>query len=1084
MALPRQIPTFEKKPIVRSEQAIVNAYTSIAGIYCFCFTLLFYTVARHPFLALVHLLALAVIIVNYIILKRTGRFKRAANIILATGTTVVLSLFATGGWALTGLLWPFAYLPFIFFLASGNDTLYWAAVLFAGCLLLVAFHVAGLISLPYSSIALGNFFAALFILMTCLYFFRQASQKAEDALRESESRIQTIFNSAPDAVIVMNGQGIIVQWNPRAETLFGWKAEEVSGRVLSDVIIPPRFREAHRRGLEHFLETGAGPVLNTTIEVQALNKNNDEFDVALSISPTQASEGFLFVGFLRDITLQKKADEQIRHLNATLEQRIAERTEQLRSSEKKYRELFQNNPMPMWVIDLPSFRFLNVNEAAIRHYGYSREEFLSMSALDIRPEEDQAPFAQLDRKPQHGSFYTGQWRHRKKDGSTISVEISSDEITFEGKKARLILSNDITDRLKAEKELRKSQELLQAIIDNSTAVIYIKNLKGQYLLVNRRFSELFHLNREYVLGKTDYDFFSKKDADAFRSMDEQVAAADHPVTAEEIAPHDDGPHTYISVKSTLHDSTGKPYAVFGISTDITDRKLIEEDLRKSLKEVSDYKYALDESSIVAITDQKGIIKYVNDKFCKISKYAPEELIGQDHRIINSGYHSKEFIRQLWTTIANGKIWRGELKNKAKDGSHYWVDTTIVPFLNEQEKPYQYVAIRVDITERKKTEEELQKVGLRYQTLVEQASDGIFICDEDRNYIDVNIRTCELIGYSKEELLQMNAAEHSAEEDNIAWPARRQILKTGITMLSERKMKRKDGSWIDLEVSVKSLPDNRLMGILRDISERKKTEQEIKELNETLEKKVTERTAQLEAANKELEAFTYSVSHDLRAPLRIIDGYANILVDDHKPALGDEGNRMLGIIMNNARRMGELIDDLLNLSRMGRKELTLQKINMEELVGLVIAELLSLNAHPPEIRLGALPPAEADSGLIRQVWGNLISNAIKYSGTREHPVIEIGSRKTHGEIIYFVKDNGVGFDMQYAHKLFGVFQRLHKLSEFEGTGVGLALVQRIIAKHGGRIWAEAEPDKGACFYFSLPLMYPFIYTSQQPDKHVQ
>jgi light-regulated signal transduction histidine kinase (bacteriophytochrome) len=211
-----------------------------------------------------------------------------------------------------------------------------------------------------------------------------------------------------------------------------------------------------------------------------------------------------------------------------------------------------------------------------------------------------------------------------------------------------------------------------------------------------------------------------------------------------------------------------------------------------------------------------------------------------------------------------------------------------------------------------------------------------------------------------------------------------------------------------------------------------------------------------------------VSHDLRAPLRIIDGYTEIIVSDYGKILDEEGNRLLGIVTANVRKMGRLIDDLLNLSRLGRKELTSHHIDMNQLVNSVMAEQIALKTKQYDIQIEKLEQTDADSSLIRQVWINLISNAIKFSAEKDQPSIKISSRHTGDEIIYSIQDNGVGFNMKYADKLFGVFQRLHKMTEFEGTGVGLALVQRIITRHGGRVWAEAEVDKGATLYFSLPL----------------
>lgn len=234
---------------------------------------------------------------------------------------------------------------------------------------------------------------------------------------------------------------------------------------------------------------------------------------------------------------------------------------------------------------------------------------------------------------------------------------------------------------------------------------------------------------------------------------------------------------------------------------------------------------------------------------------------------------------------------------------------------------------------------------------------------------------------------------------------------------------------------------------------------------TEQKKSRERIEQL---NQELESFSYSVSHDLRAPLRSIDGYTQILIEDYSHNLDDEGKRILNVVVNNARKMATLIDDLLNFSRIGRKDVAKVEVHMEQLVQSVLSELSSHEeGRQLQIKVNNLPDAQADPSLIRQVWVNLISNALKYTRKKPVTVIDIASSDTPGEIIYKITDNGTGFDMQYAHKLFGVFQRLHRQHEFEGTGVGLAIVHRIISRHGGRVWAEAAVDQGATFYFALP-----------------
>jgi PAS domain S-box-containing protein len=496
----------------------------------------------------------------------------------------------------------------------------------------------------------------------------------------------------------------------------------------------------------------------------------------------------------------------------------------------------------------------------------------------------------------------------------------------------------------------------------------------------------------------------------------------------------------------------------------------EEQLRASLKEITDLKAALDEHAIVAITDPQGKITYVNDKFCAISKYSRGELLGQDHRIINSGHHPKEFIRDLWTTIGRGKVWKGEIKNKAKDGSFYWVDTTIVPFLNADGKPRQYIAIRADITERKRAEEGRARLA----AIVNSSDDAIIGKTLEGIITSWNPGAEKMFGYSAAEaigqpMLMLFPRERVKEEEEIL----ARIARGETVEHFETVRVTKSGKLVNVSATISPIRDEngRITGaskIARDITERKQAENEIRRLNIELEGRVIARTAELAAANKELEAFSYSISHDLRAPLRAINGFAGIVLEDFGPQLPGEARGYLERIRNGGRRMGELIDDLLAFSRLGRQAVNRQAVDPAKIVREVLDELKpQQDGRQIEVRIGELPACQGDPALLKQVWVNLISNAIKYTRGREPAVVEIGSAgKNGGGICYFVRDNGAGFDMQYANKLFGVFQRLHRADEFEGTGVGLAIVQRIVHRHGGRVWAEAETGRGATFYFTL------------------
>jgi PAS domain S-box-containing protein len=318
----------------------------------------------------------------------------------------------------------------------------------------------------------------------------------------------------------------------------------------------------------------------------------------------------------------------------------------------------------------------------------------------------------------------------------------------------------------------------------------------------------------------------------------------------------------------------------------------------------------------------------------------------------------------------------------------------------------------------------------------------------------------LLGYTPEEIRNTSILPYFGDEDRITVETLSRSDKDKFSF--ETRLYCKDGSvkWLNWNVVSK---DGLWFANARDITDKKAADQEIRQLNADLKENI----AQLEATNNELESFSYSVSHDLRAPLRSINAYARIIAEDHQEELNEELLRLFGIIQRNAGKMGALIDHLLAFSRLGRRKVSKVPVALRELTEKVIKDLEEEDKGKAGIHVGSLPAVEGDPALLYQVLVNLISNAIKYSGKKAAPEIVIGSSETEDEFICYVKDNGTGFNMAYVHRLFSVFQRLHNDNEFEGTGVGLAIVQRIIVKHGGRVWAEGEPDKGATFYFSLP-----------------
>jgi len=380
-------------------------------------------------------------------------------------------------------------------------------------------------------------------------------------------------------------------------------------------------------------------------------------------------------------------------------------------------------------------------------------------------------------------------------------------------------------------------------------------------------------------------------------------------------------------------------------------------------------------------------------------------------------------------------------------------------------------IRREMLARGSSESDLREANRFLDSLIENLPVMIALKDADSlRYVRVNRTVEQLFGRSRAQLIGRNVYDFlPAEAADAVSASDREALKCdGVVDNQEHHV---HTATLGLRIfHTMKLPirdpvgrPQYVLSISTDITERKLAEQAIQELNSALLSKAE----QLTASNRDLESFSYSVSHDLRAPLRAIDGFAQMLEEDYGGRLDAEGMRYLGVIRTNTKRLGTLIDDLLEFSRLGRLPLSAQEINVESLVREVVAEALEGHPAAPLVAIGPLPPVWGDRTLLRQVWTNLIANAIKYSGKAAEPRIEVSGRQEAAENVYWVRDNGVGFDMEYANKLFGVFQRLHRADEFSGTGVGLAIVQRVVARHGGRVWADGKVDGGAMFSFSLP-----------------
>ena len=407
----------------------------------------------------------------------------------------------------------------------------------------------------------------------------------------------------------------------------------------------------------------------------------------------------------------------------------------------------------------------------------------------------------------------------------------------------------------------------------------------------------------------------------------------------------------------------------------------------------------------------------------------------------------------------------------KDRSVVWINLTVSAVCDASGRLKYFITVIEDVTERKNAEESLSQSEERYRAVVKQSIEGIYLVDGDtKRILETNPALQNMLGYTAYELRGMElheivAHDHKSVEANIE-----RTLREGWRFIRERRYQRKDGSVVDVEVAASAIyygGKQVICAAIRDITERKKAEEEIHRLNEELEERVRSRTAELRATNEELEAFSYSVSHDLRTPLRSMAGFSQMLIEDYEDELDETGKDYLRRIQAASGRMGDLIDNLLYLSRVSRQEMRREKVDLSTLARRV-AEDLRRREPGRRARFDITDGLSVmgDAGLLKVALENLLGNAWKFTSKEPEAEIGFGVVEQDGEPVYYVRDNGVGFDEAYADKLFGPFQRLHGEDEFEGTGVGLATVARIIRRHGGSLRAEGEVGRGATFHFTL------------------
>jgi PAS domain S-box-containing protein len=772
--------------------------------------------------------------------------------------------------------------------------------------------------------------------------------------------------------------------------------------------------------------------------------------------------------------LRLEAEGKLIEFTKNLEEKVKNRTAEILKRENRFRALIENSADAILLTD-EKLRLLYQSPAVERMTGISIQERSNNPGYRYTHPADLPIIQKLvnESLQQPGTPFPFQIRFMHKDGNPIWIEgFITNLLQDENVKALVFNYKNINERKDIEEKLVARELRFRALIENINDGIVMNDENSVLLYQSPSVERILGYSFEERLKKPVRNFVHPDNQKDFELLYQSLAKnPGKSLPFQYRFLHKNGHYLWLEGQVTNLNHLQGVNAYIANYRDITERKESEEKIASNEQR---FRILIENNAdAISLTDKNLKVTYQSPQGEKITGYTQEEraaldakdLLHPDDIAILAEEYPKLFAHPEKPISFHYRL-------KHKHGHYIWLEGSLKNLLDDPTINAIVVNFR-DVSERKFQEEKLATSEMRFRTLIENNFDCILLTTENSELLYQSPSVERITGFAPPEKKSMSEffRVHPDDVENAKILSIRLRQNPGTPIRFQLRFPRKNGEYMWAEgVSTNFLQDARVNAIVtnfRDVTDQKVSEAEILKLNAELEVRVQKRTTELQEANKELESFSYSVSHDLRAPLRIINGFSQILIDDYAEKLDSHGQLLINKIMRNAHRMGQLIDDLLNFSKLGRAEMRLSVTNMSALVQEVLTDLETSGISiPSQLHVGELKPCYCDSPLIKQVWINLISNAIKYSSKREGPTIEIGMT-TDSTPTYFVKDNGAGFDMTYIHKLFAVFQRLHKAPEFEGTGVGLAIVKRILSRHGGDVWAEAKENEGATFFFQIP-----------------